>query len=182
MQVRNPAGLGSRYEFAIEMHQQFAPPNPTRLDPLTQNLQKTIPCHGYCETTPRLRTLCYDDNNAFLTKETGGGVRFLELLHVTEKLRIFHALICPRVTRFVITVYFFASRSQCWSGLRHELFSPAPTLRSWVRIPLRHGCLCSVCVFSLSTVSSETASRPNKRLVRTYHWISLFMSYIKSSN
>jgi hypothetical protein len=23
----------------------------------------------------------------------------------------------------------------------------SPTLRSWVRIPLRHGCLCSVCVF-----------------------------------
>jgi hypothetical protein len=35
-------------------------------------------------------------------------------------------------------------------------------------------CVCSVCVFSVSTVSSETASRPNKRLVRTYHWISLF--------
>jgi hypothetical protein len=31
-------------------------------------------------------------------------------------------------------------------------------------------------------VSSETASRPNKRLMRTYHWISLFMSYIKSAN
>jgi hypothetical protein len=28
----------------------------------------------------------------------------------------------------------------------HELFSPAPTLRSWVRIPLRHGCLCVICV------------------------------------
>jgi hypothetical protein len=47
-------------------------------------------------------------------------------------------------------------RSQWSSGLRHELFSPAPTLRSWVRIPLRHGCLiyvcvCSVCVFSVST-------------------------------
>jgi hypothetical protein len=32
----------------------------------------------------------------------------------------------------------------------------APTLRSWVRIPLRHGCLCvfcvcSVCVFSVFT-------------------------------
>jgi hypothetical protein len=26
-------------------------------------------------------------------------------------------------------------------------------------------------------VSNETASRPNKRLMRTYHWISLFMSY-----
>jgi hypothetical protein len=29
---------------------------------------------------------------------------------------------------------------------------------------------------------SETASRPNKRLMRTYHWISLFMSYIQSAN
>jgi hypothetical protein len=43
-------------------------------------------------------------------------------------------------------------------------------------------CVCSVCVFSVSTVSSETASRPNERLMRTYHWISLFMSYIKSAN
>jgi hypothetical protein len=65
------------------------------------------------------------------------------------------------------------------SGLRHELFSPAPTVRSWVRIPLRHGCLCVFCMrfFCFYIVSSETASRPNKRLMRTYHWISLFMSY-----
>jgi hypothetical protein len=41
--------------------------------------------------------------------------------------------------------------------------------------------VCSVCVFSLSTVSSEVANQPNKRLMRTYHWISLFMSYIKVS-
>jgi hypothetical protein len=49
---------------------------------------------------------------------------------------------------------------------RHELFSPAPTLRSWVRIPLRHGCLCVFCMrfFCFYLVSSETASRPNKRL------------------
>jgi hypothetical protein len=46
-------------------------------------------------------------------------------------------------------------------GLRHELSSPAPTLRSWVPIPPRHGCFCVICVlFSVST----------------YHWISLFMS------
>jgi hypothetical protein len=38
------------------------------------------------------------------------------------------------------------SRSQLPSGLGHELFSPAPTLRSWVRIPLRHGCLFVFCV------------------------------------
>jgi hypothetical protein len=31
-------------------------------------------------------------------------------------------------------------------------------------------------------ISGETASRPNKRLMRTYHCISLFMSYIKSAN
>jgi hypothetical protein len=56
------------------------------------------------------------------------------------------------------------SRSQCASGLRHELFSPAPTLRSWVRILLKHGCLCVFCVrfFCVYVVSSETASRPNK--------------------
>jgi hypothetical protein len=41
------------------------------------------------------------------------------------------------------------SRSQWPSGLGHELFSPAPTLRSWVQIPLRHGCLCVLCAFFL---------------------------------
>jgi hypothetical protein len=62
------------------------------------------------------------------------------------------------------------------SGLGHELFSPAPTLRSWVRIPHRHGYLCVFWVrfFCFYIVSNETASRPNKRLMRTYHWISLF--------
>jgi hypothetical protein len=64
------------------------------------------------------------------------------------------------------------------------LSSSAPTLRSWVRIPLRHGCLCVFCVrfFCFYIVSSEIASRPIKRLMRTYHWISLFMSYTKSAN
>jgi hypothetical protein len=58
------------------------------------------------------------------------------------------------------------SRSQWPSGLRHELFSPAPTLRSWVRSPLRHECLCVFCVrfFCFYIVSSETASRPNKKV------------------
>jgi hypothetical protein len=45
--------------------------------------------------------------------------------------------------------------------------------------PLRHGCLCVFCVrfFCFHIVSNETASRPSKRLMMTYHWISLFMSY-----
>jgi hypothetical protein len=39
--------------------------------------------------------------------------------------------------------------------------------------------LCVFCMrfFCFYIVSSETASRPKKRLMRTYHWISLFMSY-----
>jgi hypothetical protein len=37
-------------------------------------------------------------------------------------------------------------------------------------------------LFCFYIVSGETASRPKKRLMRTYHWISLFMSYIKSAN
>jgi hypothetical protein len=49
------------------------------------------------------------------------------------------------------------SRSQWSSGLRHELLSPAPTLRSWVRIPLRHGCLC---VFFLFLHSLKWDSQP----------------------
>jgi hypothetical protein len=31
-------------------------------------------------------------------------------------------------------------------------------------------------------VSGETASRPKRRLMRTYHWISLFKSYIETAN
>jgi hypothetical protein len=38
-------------------------------------------------------------------------------------------------------------------------------------------CVFCVCFFCFYIVSSETASRSNKRLIRTYHWISLFMSY-----
>jgi hypothetical protein len=68
----------------------------------------------------------------------------------------------------------------------------------------RHRCLCVLRAFILSTpcggkntstvipaslkrrqkgnpvVSGETASRPKRRLMRTYHWISLFKSYIES--
>jgi hypothetical protein len=43
-------------------------------------------------------------------------------------------------------------------------------------------CVCSVCVYSVYIVSGETASRSKKRLMRTYHWISLFKSYIQSAN
>jgi hypothetical protein len=43
-------------------------------------------------------------------------------------------------------------------------------------------CVCSVYVYCVSTVSGETARRPKKRLMRTYHWISLFKSYIQSAN
>jgi hypothetical protein len=75
------------------------------------------------------------------------------------------------------------SRLQWPRGLRHELFSPAPHcdrgFESHIGMDV---CMCSVCVSSVSTVSSETASRPNKRLMRPYHWISLFMSYIKSAH
>jgi hypothetical protein len=39
-----------------------------------------------------------------------------------------------------------------------------------------------VCLFCVYIVSCETASRPNKRLMETYHWINLFMSYIQSAN
>jgi hypothetical protein len=35
-------------------------------------------------------------------------------------------------------------------------------------------CVFYVRFFCFYLVSGETASRPNKRLMRTYHWISLF--------
>jgi hypothetical protein len=71
-----------------------------------------------------------------------------------------------------------------YSGCRHELSSP---LQHWDRgFESYLGmdvCVCSVCVFfCFYVVSSETDSQPNKRLMRTYHWIRLFMSYIKSAN
>jgi hypothetical protein len=72
------------------------------------------------------------------------------------------------------------SRLQWPRGLRHELSSPAPTPRLWGM----DVCVCVFCVrlFCVYIVSSETTSRPNKRLIRTYYWISLFMSYIQSAN
>jgi hypothetical protein len=53
-------------------------------------------------------------------------------------------------------------RSQWPRGLRHELSSPAPTLGSWVRIPLRHGCLCVFCVRIISEL---------KLLMKSLIWI-----------
>jgi hypothetical protein len=51
-------------------------------------------------------------------------------------------------------------RSQWPRGLRHELSSPASTLRSWVRIPVRHGCLCVLCAFFLFLHSLKWDSQP----------------------
>jgi hypothetical protein len=47
-------------------------------------------------------------------------------------------------------------------GLRHELSSPDPTMGSWVRIPLRHGCLCVFCVRIISEL---------KLLIKSLIWI-----------
>jgi hypothetical protein len=52
----------------------------------------------------------------------------------------------PHSPRLHHSYFYLFSRSQWSSGLGHELFSPAPTQRSWVRIPHRHGCLCVFCV------------------------------------
>jgi hypothetical protein len=45
----------------------------------------------------------------------------------------------------------FNCRSQWPRALRHELSSPAPTLKSWVRIPLESW--MSVCVYSVCDAS-----------------------------
>jgi hypothetical protein len=98
-------------------------------------------------------------------------------------------------------------RSQWPCSLRHELSSPTPTLRSWVRIPLEVWMfVCVLCAFILCpphvevgkniftvipasrkrrqkgnriSLRWDSASQPKKRLMRTYHWISLFKSYIE---
>jgi hypothetical protein len=96
------------------------------------------------------------------------------------------------------------SQSQWPHGLRHELCSPTPTLRSWVRIPLETWrFVCVLCLPRVEAgkntstvipashkrrrkgspiVAGETASRPKRRLMRTYDWISLFKSYIEAAN
>jgi hypothetical protein len=107
----------------------------------------------------------------------GRGVEKKLLRKSNNKARYWESIIDSGGKK-IISSYFWPR------GLRHELSSPAPTLRSWVRIPLRHGRLCVFCVrfFCFYIVSSETDSRPNKRLMRTYHSTSLFMSYIRSAN
>jgi hypothetical protein len=47
-------------------------------------------------------------------------------------------------------------RSQWPRGLKHELSSPAPTLRSWVRIPLEAWMfVCALCAFILCLPRAE---------------------------
>jgi hypothetical protein len=50
------------------------------------------------------------------------------------------------------------ARSQLPRVLRHELSSPAQTLRSWVRIPLK--AWMSVCVYSVCAVLSVDSGLP----------------------
>jgi hypothetical protein len=59
-------------------------------------------------------------------------------------------------------------RSQWPRGLRHELSSPAPTLGSWVRIPLRHGCLCVFCVRIIWV--ETTNKKPNMNSLKLAEW------------
>jgi hypothetical protein len=43
--------------------------------------------------------------------------------------------------------------------------------------------VCVLCAFiCVYIVSGETARRPKKRLMRTYHWISPLKLYIQSAN
>jgi hypothetical protein len=60
-------------------------------------------------------------------------------------------------------------RSQWPRGLRHEMSSPAPTLGSWVRIPLRawmFACLYSVFVLSCVGSGLATGWSPVQGLLR----------------
>jgi hypothetical protein len=59
--------------------------------------------------------------------------------------------------------FIFRGRSQWPRGLRHELSSPAPTLRSWVRIPLEAWMfVCGLCAFilCLRSLRWQPASQP----------------------
>jgi hypothetical protein len=85
------------------------------------------------------------------TRKSGGEVKLSPLtgrggLWGCEMLRIPHFLDNRLKNGIEVVLYypetfsdihFCYSRSQWSHGLRHELSSPAPTLRSWVRIPLR---------------------------------------------
>jgi hypothetical protein len=58
-------------------------------------------------------------------------------------------------------VFILFGRSQWRRGLRHELSSPAPTLRSWVRIPLEAWMfVCVLCAFILCLRSLRWDSQP----------------------
>jgi hypothetical protein len=69
---------------------------------------------------------------------------------------------CRRITHSWILLWytvFYPSPSQWSRGLRHESSSPARTLRSWVRIPLK--AWMSVCAFILCVSSGlETGWSP----------------------
>jgi hypothetical protein len=70
--------------------------------------------------------------------------------------------LADRGCHVVSVINLLISRSQWPRCLRHELSSPAPTLGSWVRIPLSHGCLCVFCVRIISEL---------KLLIKSLIWI-----------
>jgi hypothetical protein len=56
----------------------------------------------------------------------------------------------------IMSKYIYFSRSQWPRCLRHELSSPAPTLRSWVRIQLEAWMfVCVLCAFILCLPRAE---------------------------
>jgi hypothetical protein len=74
--------------------------------------------------------------------------------------------------RHIHTQIHILGRSQWWRGLRHELSSPAPTLRSWVRILLEAGmfvCVYSVCVVLCVGSGLAAGWSPVKGVLRTVY-------------
>jgi hypothetical protein len=93
---------------------------------------------------------------------------FAMLLNLTYPLWDYFVFFsaCPLclLGTFVICV---GSRSQCPRCLRHELFSPAPTLGSWIRIPLKAWLpVSSIVLFCVQVAALRLADPLSKEYYR----------------
>jgi hypothetical protein len=92
-----------------------------------------------------VRALCYKPEGLGFETRWGEWIVSICLIHPAVLGPVVHA--APNRGQYQKQKNIVSGgRSQWPRSLRHELSSPAPTLRSWVRMPLRHGCLYVFCV------------------------------------